>query len=240
MSKELPYFKFFSDQWLGKKITLESFETQGIFINVCAIYWANDCEINIATLQKRYGQAINYLVEEKYIKDKNGIAKISFLDSQWQERYKINKKLSNSGKAGALKRWGKNKVDNGVANGVAIENDIAIRKDKKREDNINEFDNEILFADLPNSSYIIEIAKNNKSTPDKIKSLIPIFRTKAELTYPSQKEFIKHFKNWVPDNLNLANEMNLDSLTKEDYLKERKRMRDEYDKKTDINNLVKS
>jgi hypothetical protein len=131
MAKELPYFKFFPEQWLGKKITLESYETQGIFINVCSIYWANECSIKIATLQKRYGDAINYLIAENFIKDKNGYAKISFLDSQWQERYKKHKELSNSGKIGAAIRWGKNSHPNGVANEDAIKKDIAIRKEKK-------------------------------------------------------------------------------------------------------------
>jgi hypothetical protein len=138
MSKELPYFKFFSDQWLGKKITLESYELQGIFINVCAIYWANDCDIKIATLQKRYGEAIDSLIADDYIKNKNGIAKISFLDSQWQERHKIHKENSNNGKAGAKARWDKYREANGEANGEAIENDIAIRKDKIKKDKIRE------------------------------------------------------------------------------------------------------
>lgn len=134
MSKELPYFKFFPEQWLGKKITLESFETQGLFINVCSIYWANECSIKIATLQKRYGEAIDYLITEGYIKDKNGLAKISFLDGQWQERYKKHKDLSNSGKAGAAVRWGKHGEANGVANSEAIKKEIAIREDKKRKE----------------------------------------------------------------------------------------------------------
>lgn len=134
MSKELPYFKFFPEQWLGKKITLESFETQGIFINVCSIYWANECSIKIATLQKRYGEAIEYLIAEGYIKDKNGFAKISFLDGQWQDRYKIHKDLSNNGKAGAEARWGKHSKANGGANGEAIKKEIAIREDKKRKE----------------------------------------------------------------------------------------------------------
>ena len=144
MSKELPYFKFFSDQWLGKKITLEPYEVQGVFINVCAIYWANDCNIKIATLQKRYGEAINILIEDGYIKDKNGMAKISFLDSQWQDRHKIHKELSNSGKAGAKARWDKYREANSVANGEAIKNDIAIRKDKIKKEKIEKFFDEDL------------------------------------------------------------------------------------------------
>lgn len=154
MSKELPYFKFFSDQWLGKKITLESFETQGVFINVCAIYWANDCDIKITTLQKRYGEAIQYLIDEGFIKEKNGIAKISFLDSQWSERHKIHKELSNFGKAGAEARWGKHREANRVANSEAIQNNIAIRKDKIKKEKIEKFFDENL--QLP---YIIKDEK---------------------------------------------------------------------------------
>jgi hypothetical protein len=108
------------------------------------------------------------------------------------------------------------------------------------EDNITDINVDTLFNDLPNSSYIVEIARNNKTTPDKIKSLIPKFRLKANLTYPNQNEFIKHFKNWIPNNINLATEVDLDSLSREDYLKERKRMRDEYDKKTSLDNLTQS
>jgi len=237
MSKELPYFKFFSDQWLGKKITLESYEIQGIFINVCAIYWANDCEIKIATLQKRYGEDINILVNEGFIKDKNGIANISFLDGQWQDRHKIHKELSKSGKAGAKARWDKHREANSEANGEAIENDMAIRKDKIRKDNI--IDIQTAFRDLPNSSFVVDIAKNNKVSVDRIKSLIPIFKTKAELSYPSQRDFITHFKNWIPNNLSLSTEVDLSTLSKEEYILERKRQRDEYDRKTTMDNLAK-
>jgi len=157
MSKELPYFKFFSDQWLGKKITLESYEIQGIFINVCAIYWANDCDIKIATLQKRYGEAIISLIAEGFIKDKNGIAKISFLDSQWQERHKIHKENSNNGKAGAEARWAKHREANGEANGEAIKKGIAIRKDKKRKDNIIPVFEEFLSYALQNKPNVNQI-----------------------------------------------------------------------------------
>ena len=165
MSKELPYFKFFSDQWLGKKITLEPYELQGVFINVCAIYWANDCDIKIATLQKRYGEAIDLLISEGYIKSKDGIAKISFLDSQWNERYKIHKELSNSGKAGAKARWDKYREANNNPNGVAIKNDMAIRKDKIRKDNI---DYEKFFDENLQLPYIIENDKKVYGTDSDI------------------------------------------------------------------------
>lgn len=197
MSKELPYFKFHCDQWLGKKITLESYELQGVFINVCAIYWANDCDIKIATLSKRYGEAINILITEGYIKDKNGIAKISFLDSQWQERHKIHKENSNNGKAGAKARWDKHREANGEANGEAKENNIAIRKDKiiednKRKDNIID----IYFEDFKNSSYLEDICKRQKVTKEQVLNKLEDFKLKMNLEYKDYLDFCTHFKNW--------------------------------------------
>lgn len=198
MSKELPYFKFHCEQWLGKKITLESFEMQGIFINVCAIYWANDCDIKIATLQKRYGQAIDYLIDEGFIKDKNGIAKISFLDGQWQERYKIHKENSNNGKAGAEARWAKHREANSVANSEAIKKGIAIREDKikedkKREDNIIN----IWFSDLENGSLLEAISMKTNLSTQLLKTKVKQFKKHADLSYPSYDKFVNHFKNWV-------------------------------------------
>jgi hypothetical protein len=55
-----------------------------------------------------------------------------------------------------------------------------------------------LFKDLENSSVLDIIANNNSVSPDKIKSLIPEFKKKAELSYQTRKDFITHFKNSVP------------------------------------------
>lgn len=197
MSKELPYFKFFSDQWLGKKITLESYELQGVFINVCAIYWANDCDIKIATLLKRYGEAIQNLIDEGYIKDNKGIAKITFLDSQWQDRYKIHKENSNNGKAGAAKRWAKYNE----ANGEAMQNDIAIRKDKIIEDKIKQ-DNiiDIFFKDFENSTQLETICRTQKITKEQILLKLPEFKLAANLSYRDFNDFCNHAKNWLLKN----------------------------------------
>lgn len=54
------------------------------------------------------------------------------------------------------------------------------------------------FEDLENSEVLITIAGNNHISVEKIKTLIPEFRKKAELSYDSRKLFIKHFKNSVP------------------------------------------
>ena len=42
MAKEIPYFKFFTGEWANGEITAESYEVQGVFINICSLYWDKD------------------------------------------------------------------------------------------------------------------------------------------------------------------------------------------------------
>lgn len=127
MSKELPYFKFHSEQWLTGNITLESMEIQGVFINVCAMYWAKECRIEIAKLKQRYGEAINTLLKAGLIKEKDGHTEIAFLDEQYSELDSQHKINSRNGRKGAMKRW--------RGDSEAISHPIALRKDKIIEDN---------------------------------------------------------------------------------------------------------
>jgi hypothetical protein len=124
MSKELPYFKFFPNEWLSGDVTLEQMELQGVFINVCAIYWSKECRVAMARLSQRYGEAIARLLENGLLKEKEGFAVINFLDEQWVELSQYHQINSNNGKKGAEVRWGKN----GEANGEAI----ALRREEKR------------------------------------------------------------------------------------------------------------
>jgi len=39
MAKELPYFKFEPAEYIAGDIQDCSFEAQGVFINICALYW---------------------------------------------------------------------------------------------------------------------------------------------------------------------------------------------------------
>ena len=82
MSKELPYFKFFPNEWMSGDITLQSLDNQGIFIHVCCIYWSKECRVAMAGLKQRYGEAIARLCESGLIKEKEGFAVINFLDER--------------------------------------------------------------------------------------------------------------------------------------------------------------
>ena len=54
MAKDLPYFKFFCSEWNDGDITLEDYETQGLFINICSYYWSNECDITFTKLKKKF------------------------------------------------------------------------------------------------------------------------------------------------------------------------------------------
>ena len=47
MAKEIPYFKFFTGEWANGDITAENYKTQGVFINICAIYWTKEGRVSV-------------------------------------------------------------------------------------------------------------------------------------------------------------------------------------------------
>lgn len=89
MAKELPYFKFHIAEWLNGDITLEIYELQGIFINICAYYWSKDCEVTILNIKKKFRgleEKIDQLITSDIIKTNGEYAKISFLDEQLKSK----------------------------------------------------------------------------------------------------------------------------------------------------------
>ena len=88
MAKELPYFRFTVQDWQNGKISLESFELKGLFIDVCGYYWINDCYLTLAILQKKFSNAkglLQELIELGILKHENRHDKveIEFLNKQY-------------------------------------------------------------------------------------------------------------------------------------------------------------
>jgi len=85
MAKDLPYFKFFCSEWSDGDITLEDYETQGLFINICAYYWSNECVLELSKLKKRFKEnavLIELLINNNLIKVNDNIVFINFLNEQ--------------------------------------------------------------------------------------------------------------------------------------------------------------
>lgn len=111
MAKELPYFKFITSEWLDGEITLEELETQGLFINICALYWSKEGRVYLTKLKKRYRNAtqesFNSLIEEGFIQVNEDLVSISFLDEQLKERRAKSLTNSKNGKKGGRPRKAK-------------------------------------------------------------------------------------------------------------------------------------
>jgi hypothetical protein len=89
MAKELPYFKFYTSEWTNGDITLEDYNLQGFFVNVCAYYWSKDCDLSLVNLQKKFrndNNLIEYLIANKLIKVAGDNVVISFLNEQFESK----------------------------------------------------------------------------------------------------------------------------------------------------------
>ena len=108
MAKDLPYFKFFCSEWSDGDVTLESYEAQGLFINICSYYWSNECIVTYKKLLKKfrgYELILDQLKNENIFKlNKDETICISFLDEQQNERNEKSKIKSRGGKASAEAR----------------------------------------------------------------------------------------------------------------------------------------
>lgn len=85
MAKELPYFKFYINEWMSGDITLESYELQGLFISICSYYWSKDCNLSFVNLNKKFrGQEANIeeLIKSNLLKKRHDFVRINFLDEQ--------------------------------------------------------------------------------------------------------------------------------------------------------------
>jgi len=99
MAKELPYFKFTVADWLTGDIVYERFELQGLFINICALYWQRNGSLTVDDLIKRYKTELITELSGRFFSVNDGFISIKFLDEQFCERK--NKSIVNS-KNGSL------------------------------------------------------------------------------------------------------------------------------------------
>ena len=101
MAKGLPYFKFTPTEWLTGDICYESFEVQGLFINICALYWQRDGQITLEDIERRYKKptALDSLLG-RFLSVNDGLITICFLDEQFAERNHISATNSANGSKG--------------------------------------------------------------------------------------------------------------------------------------------
>lgn len=108
MAKGFPYFKFIATEWLTGDIVFEDFELQGIFINICALYWHRDGKLTIEEIQKRLKTDRLPNLTDRFISVTDGFISIKFLDEQLIEAGHISKVNSDNGKKGGASKHKRN------------------------------------------------------------------------------------------------------------------------------------
>ena len=207
MSKRLPYFQFEPAEYLAGDIMFCSYSAQGIFNTICALYWQKDCDLKYSQVIKRFGNEdlIKELISEKIIKVENDSIIINFLDEQYIKATEKSKVNSNNGSKGALKRWAKNSESNSETIATPLKSDsesIALREDKRREDNISFTNKHDLFLKqcLEQPSWLEEISRREKIPLEKISIALKDFNGHL-LTTGEDKIYLKdykyHFVMWV-------------------------------------------
>lgn len=110
MAKNFPYFKFTVSEWMTGDIVFEDFATQGLFINICALYWQRDGNLTMMDIVKRYKnpKELNAL-KGKFIIQKGKKISIKFLDEQLIDANHISKINSINGSLGGRPKKSENK-----------------------------------------------------------------------------------------------------------------------------------
>jgi hypothetical protein len=139
MAKNFPYFKFIATEWLTGNIVFESLDTQGMFINICSLYWVKDGVLSLEDLNKRYKnhETILILISNGYIFVENGFISIEFLNEQLREANHISLINSEKGKKSAALKALKTKETLTVVepNTTSFQpNSTNKRKEKKRKE----------------------------------------------------------------------------------------------------------
>jgi hypothetical protein len=108
MAKELPYFKFEPGAWDNGNIQICSYKAQGVFINICCLYWQRlgDLPERLILVKICKGDIEPYkeLIDHGIIKSKDGKIEIDFLDSQLEEFSDLRQKRVEAGSKGGKNR----------------------------------------------------------------------------------------------------------------------------------------
>lgn len=149
MSKELPYFRFYPQEYQNGDISLEDYELQGLFVSICCYYWVKDCSITKAMLNKRYKNEarIKELFDLNILKvGDNGFIAINFLNEQFDILSTKRQRRQEAGRLGGLKKG---------SNAKAMLKQKKSYKDKDK-DNYKDKDKYTVKKYLPEAINIIE------------------------------------------------------------------------------------
>jgi len=171
---ELPYFKFYIGEWVTGDIAMEDMETQGLFINICALYWSRGCELTMTLAKRRFRTckepSFNSLVEFKIIKLNGDNITINFLDEQFEQYRELSEKNKKNGSKGGRPLKNKKPKENPEETQEKPNGFVSLTQDEPKKSNIEKIIEEKK----------IEENSNNKND-DALPSFIDLNRLEAKL-----------------------------------------------------------
>jgi len=136
--KELPYFKFFPNQWITGSISFMDLELQGAFLKTCCFYWSKECNVPRDQLKTIIPKHYMSLINSKLLKIVDDKICIKWLDEQYSEFKKRSKINAANGRKGGL-----NKANAKDSLSIKKREDKT-RKDKYQDDNVLKLQPEVL------------------------------------------------------------------------------------------------
>ena len=222
MAKGFPYFKFTATEWLTGDIFFEDFELQGIFINVCAIYWHRDGSITIDEIQKRLKTDRLTELTDRFFSVSDGFISIKFLDEQLEAANHISKQNSENGKLGGRPKAAKTLEEKPTANRPLTDRKAKKSKEEEeQEQEVNknkeqEEDTHFVFAKklLTNQLELeaIESSTRKRVTEQILKEFNAHLITESK-HHSHYSQYMSHLRNW----LNKKPEKEKSSAKKESY-----------------------
>jgi len=219
MAKELPYFKFDAAEWINGSITLEDFEVQGLFVNICAHYWFKSGLLSLSEIKRRLSgskpEAFQSLIDQNIIAIVDGMIRIGFLDEQLEERKaQSDQNSANGRKGGRPKATALVSVSEIKANQSNIEEK---RREERRIDREIYQSAKIAFEDISTNyketeSHVNIIANKGwraATQKDSNALLFHFLESQVDFSTQSPSDVKNHFRRW----LNKQPIENLQSLT---------------------------
>lgn len=139
MAKNFPYFKFIATEWMTGDIVFESLSAQGLFINICALYWQRNGELSIDDINKRF-KSPSELAEltDRFFSLSGGFISVKFLDEQLVEASHISKVNSQNGSKGGRPKALKTLKEKPTANRPLTDRKAKKSKEEKELNIINQ------------------------------------------------------------------------------------------------------
>jgi hypothetical protein len=184
-------------------------EAQGLFINLCSLYWSQEGNLSLTKAKRRYKDCNTSvwkeLFDEGIVKIQDDHIRINFLDEQFDER----QKLSEQNRRNIEKRWENKENDTVVLRAYKDGNGSVYNIEKKREEKKRGEEryntNTEAFDDITSNYQETESHRTillnwgwNSATDNDCRALLFHFlESQVDLKAQTKDDIKNHFRRWL-------------------------------------------